>query len=195
MRHLLAVLLGLGCALGIACGGGDGDATNGGGDGSGGGASPPATTAPEGSSGGGGATLQDACTLLSEAQVNAALGDDAVASTKSEPPTQALSQCQWEGSNTGNRYLHLTLRSAQFATSVFESNYKTAAGAVRVPGIGDEAYALPGADTPNNYRFLTIAALTSSLYIQINIAGPNRTDDDALSVLTEAMQQVVGNLR
>ena len=194
MHHLLASLLGLGLALGIACGGGDGDATNGGGDGTGGGASPSATT-PEGSSGGGGTTLQDACTLLSEAQVNAALGDDAVASTKSEPPTQALSQCQWEGSNTGNRYLHLTLRTAQFATSVFESNYKTAAGAVSVPGIGDEAYALPGADTPNNYRFLTIAALTSSLYIQIDIAGPNRTDDDALSVQTEAMQQVVGNLR
>jgi hypothetical protein len=188
VRHLLVALLGIGLALGTACGGGDGDTP-------GGGASPASTTTSEGSPPGGGSALQDACTLLSEAQVNEALGDDEVATTRSEPPTQALSQCQWEGSNSGNRYLHLTLRTAQNATSVFESNYRTVAGAVSVPGIGDEAYALPGMDTPNNYRLLTMAALTSSLYIQVDIAGPNRPDDEALSVLTAAMQQVVANLQ
>jgi hypothetical protein len=139
--------------------------------------------------------LQDACTLLSDVQVSVALGDDTVAMTKGEAPTQASSVCQWEGSNTGNRYVILTIRTAQNATSVFENSYKTVAGAVSVPGIGDEAYALPGMDTPNNYRFLTMAALTSSLYIQINIAGPNRSDGDALLALTTAMEQVVANLQ
>jgi hypothetical protein len=188
-------LLGLVLAVGVACGGGDNGSANSGSGGEAGGDTPAPTAQSEGSSSGGGATLQDACALLSEEQVASALGDDTVASSAGEPPTQALSVCQWQGTMTGNRFVMLTIRTAQFATSVFESNYKTAAGAVAVPGIGDEAYALPGVDTPNNYRFLTMAALTSSLYIQINIAGPNRSDDEALSTLTTAMQQVVANLQ
>ena len=190
MRNLVSALLVLGLALGVACGGDDDPSV-----GDGGGAAPAPTTDPSGGSGGGGATLQDACTLLSEEQVNAALGDDEVAATNSEPPTAANSLCQWEGSNTGNRYLHLTLRTAQTGTSVFESNYRTAADGVAVPGVGDEAFALPGVDTGNDYRFLTAAALTSSLYIQVNIAGPSRSDEEAVAVLTAVLEQVVSNLQ
>jgi Protein of unknown function (DUF3558) len=190
MRLLLAMLISGALVLGIACGGDDDSSTSGGS----GSAAAPATAANGSGASGGGATLQDACTLLSEEQVAAALGDDTVASTKSDPPTQALSMCQWQGSNAGNRYVNLSIRTAQFATSVFDSNYKTVAGAVSVPGIGDEAYALPGSDTPNNYRYLSMAALTSSLYIQLDIAGPNRSDEEALAALTTAMQQVVAKL-
>jgi Protein of unknown function (DUF3558) len=189
MRLVLAILLSAATVFAIACGGGD-DSSGGSGD-----ASSAPTAASDGStSGSGGAVLQDACTLLTKDEVAAALGDDEVASMKSEPPTQAVSTCQWDGSNAGNRYVALTIRTAQNATSVFDSNYKTVEGAVSVPGIGDEAYALPGTDTPNNYRYLTMAALTSSLYIQINIAGPNRSDEEALSALTTAMQQAVAKL-
>jgi len=197
LRSLLTVLVGLGLALGVACGGDDDGGGSTGGDGSsGGGAAVPTQAAGGGSpGGGGGATLQDACALLDTEQVNAALGDDTVASSAGDPPTQAISTCQWQGTNTGNRFVMLTIRSAQFATSVFESNYRDAEGAVSVAGIGDEAFALPGVDTPNNYRFLTAAALTSSLYIQVNIAGPNRSDEEALAVLTAAMEQVVSNLQ
>ncbi len=191
MRYLLVAALGLSLALGIACSGDDDGSSVGG---SGGSSAAPTETSG-GAPSGGGATLQDACTLLSEAQVNTALGDDQVAMTNSQPATQAESTCQWEGSKTGNRYLHLTLRTAQNAASVFENDYRSADGAVSVPGIGDEAFALPGQDTPNNYRFLTMAALTSSLYIQINIAGPNRPDEAALSTLTTVMEQVVSNLQ
>ncbi|HEU0074679.1 MAG TPA: hypothetical protein VFS30_11800 [Dehalococcoidia bacterium] len=200
LRSLLAVLVGLSLALGVACGGGDDGGGSPGGDGGssggGGGAEAPTQVVGGGSpGGGGGTTLQDACTLLTEGQVNAALGDDTVASSAGEPPTEAVSTCQWQGTKTGNRFVMLTIRTAQFATSVFESNYRDVEGAVSVPGIGDEAFALPGMDTPNNYRFLTMAALTSSLYIQINIAGPNRPDEAALETLTTAMQQVVSNLQ
>jgi hypothetical protein len=197
LRSLLAVLVGFCLALGVACGGDDdGGGSSGGDSGGGGGAAVPTQAAEGGSTGGGGgSTLQDACALLDTEQVNAALGDDTVASSAGDPPTEAVSTCQWQGTNTGNRFVMLTIRSAQFATSVFESNYRDVEGAVSVPGIGDEAFALPGMDTPNNYRFLTMAALTSSLYIQINIAGPNRPDEAALSTLTTAMEQVVSNLQ
>jgi hypothetical protein len=187
VRYLLAMVIGVALALGLACGGDD-DATST----NDGVATPTAVSDGGGSSGG--ATLQDACTLLADEQVNAALGDDQVAATDSEPPTDVESRCSWQGSNTGNRYVTLTLRSAQFAAQPFESNYRNADGAVAIPGVGDEAYALPGADTPNDYRFLTAAALTSSLYFQVDVAGPNRPADEAVSVLTTLMQQVVANL-
>jgi Protein of unknown function (DUF3558) len=189
MRLLLATLISAGMVLAVACGGDDSSG------GAGSDASAVSTTAAAGgASDNQAATLQDACTLLTDEQVAAALGDDTVASTKSDPPTQALSTCQWDGSNTGNRYVALSIRTAQFATSVFDSDYKSVEGAISVSGIGDEAYALTGSDTPNDYRYLTMAALTSSLYIQINIAGPTRSDEEALSALTTAMQQVVAKL-
>jgi Protein of unknown function (DUF3558) len=186
VRFWLVGLFGLLCAMGIACGDDD-DASSAGGSSS----VVPAET-PGGSSGG--VTLQDACTLLSDEEVKAALGDDEIASSRSDPPTQANSTCQWEGSKTGNRYVNLTLRTVQNAFSVFESNYSKVEGAVAIDGVGDEAFALPGMDTPNNYRFITAAAVTSSLYIQVNIAGPNRSDEEALQVLTDALQQVLSKL-
>jgi len=187
VRLLLATLLSLGMAFCLACGGDDASSGNGG-------ASAPTAAADGSTAGGGGATLQDACTLLSDEQVAVALGDDRVVSMKGEPPTEAVSTCQWEGSKSGDRYVAVSLRTAQDATAMFASDYRTADGAVSVSGIGDEAYALIGTDTPNNYRFLTMAALTSSLFIQVNIAGQNRSDEEALSSLTTTMQQVVGNL-
>jgi Protein of unknown function (DUF3558) len=188
MRLLVMTLLGVGMALGLACGGDD--APSGGGSASG----PTAAASASASGGSGGSSLQDACTLLSAEQVTAALGDDTIASTKADAPGDNVSRCQWDGTMTGNRYVYLTLRTVQFAMSVFDSNYKVVAGAVSVPGIGDEGYALPGVNTPNNYRYLSMAAVTSSLYIQVDVAGPERSDEEALSTLTMVMQQVVANL-
>ena len=187
MRVLIAILIGFTVAFGFACGGDDSSSNDGL-------VASPSVSADGSTSGGGGATLQDACTLLSNEEVAAALGDDTVASMKGEPPTEAVSTCQWEGTITGNRYVSVSIRTPQGAASVFESDYRTAEGGVSVAGIWDEAYALIGTDTPNNYRYLTMAALTSSVYIQINIAGPSRSDEEALSALTTAMGQVVANL-
>jgi hypothetical protein len=196
VRFWLAGLITLIFAVGVACGGDDTDDSTGDGGSDSGSPAPTAAsgTSPAGGAASDGATLQDACTLLSEEEINAALGDDEIAASQGDPPTQANSTCRWDGGNTGNRYVILTLRTAQHGASVFESNYKTAAGAVSISGIGDEAFALPGMDTPNNYRFLTAAALTSSLYIQVNIAGPNRSNEEALAVLTNVLQQVVAKL-
>ena len=187
MRFWLVGLLGVICAAVSACGDDDGASSGGGGSS----AAPTQTSAPaEGAA----ATLQDACTLLTDEEVNAALGDDEIATSGGDPPTEANSICQWQGSNTGNRYVHLTLRNVQHAFSVFESNYRNADGAVAIDGIDDEAFALPGVDTPNNYRAITAAAVTSSLYIQVNIAGPNRSDDEAVMVLTDVLKQVLAKL-
>jgi hypothetical protein len=200
LRTVLVVLLALGLALGIACGGGDDDAGSSAAEGSStGGESATADASPAagtgGGGGGGGSTLPEACALLSEEQVNAALSDDTVASSGGDPPTQALSTCQWQGTSGGNRYVSITIRTAQHGAQVFENSYKSMQGAVAVSGIGDEAYAITGADMPNNYRFLTMATLTSSLFIQLNIAGPNRSDDEALSTLTTSMEQVLASLQ
>jgi hypothetical protein len=189
LRHLLITLACLCLTFGVSCGDDDDDGSNS--DPNGG----PAATTASGSSSAGGATLQDACTLLSEEQVNAALGDDTVASTNNEPPTEATALCQWQGSQTGNRYLYLTLLAAQNGMTIFESNYHNAADALDIEGVGDEAVALIGGDTGNNYRFLTAAALTSRVYIQVNIAGPSRSDDESLAVLRTVLEQILANLQ
>jgi hypothetical protein len=194
LRDILVALLSVALILAVACGGGDDSLS-----GSGGGDVAGAPTAESGGSnasgGGSGSAMQDACTMLSEAEVTAALSDDSIDTMKDASQNAQESVCQWDGTMTGNRYLYLTLRAAQNAAAVFESNYRSAGGAVSLPGIGDEAYGLPGVDTPNNYHFLTAAAITSSLYIQVNIAGPNRSDEEALSTLTMVMQQVVAKLQ
>lgn len=193
MRKVLAALLGaVLLVVGVGCGGGD-DAPSG--DGPGEVAATSATTSGGADASGGGRSIQDACTMLSKAQVTAALGDDSIDTTADASQSEVESVCHWDGTMTGNRYLYLTLRAAQNAAPVFDSNYRSAEGAVSLPGIGDEAYAVPGTDTPNNYHFLTAAALTSSLYIQVNIAGPNRPDDEALSTLMTVMGQVMANLQ
>jgi hypothetical protein len=66
---------------------------------------------------------------------------------------------------------------------------------VSIPGIGDEAYALPGEDAGNDHRFLSAAALTRSLYIQVDVAGQGRSDEEALATLTTVMEQVLAKLQ
>jgi hypothetical protein len=108
---------------------------------------------------------------------------------------QAVASCRWDGASTGRRYVAVTVRQVQAGTPVFNNSYKSRADGQAVPGIGKEAVVLPGANSPNDYRFATGAILTDRHYIQVDVAGPNRDDAAALGALTTAMRTVVGALR
>ncbi|HEY7467038.1 MAG TPA: hypothetical protein VIB47_10150 [Dehalococcoidia bacterium] len=203
MRYAAAWLAGLSLVLSLACGGGDKEggtatATPGPGGGGGGGSSatqsPAATQASGGGSSGGSSGVPDSCSLLTEPQVAAAMAE-AVAKKGATSATAALSVCQWEGATTGRRFVYVTIRQAQFGQSVFNNSFKSRADGQAVAGIGKEAIAIAGQNTPNDYRFLTGAILTETLFIQVDVAGPNRPDGDALAALTTVMRTVVGAIR
>jgi hypothetical protein len=137
--------------------------------------------------------LPNACALLTDSQVTNAMGQ-AIGQRRGDPPTPALSLCQWDGTSAGQRYVHLTIRTAQSGTGTFNNSYKARADGQAVAGIGTEAIAIVGSNTPNDYRLATMAALTSQYYIQVNIASANRSDGDALAALTTAMRAVVAAL-
>jgi len=199
MRNAVALLLATCLVLGLSCGGGDKGSTDAtaapSGPGGGAATQPPAATQPSGggASGGSGA-VPDSCALLTEAQVAAAMGQ-AVARKTATSSTPVLSVCQWEGATTGRRFVYVTIRQAQFGASVFTNSFKSRPEGQAVTGIGKEAIALPGTNTPNDYRFASGAVLTDTLFIQVDVAGPNRSDADALSALTTVMRTVVGGIR
>jgi hypothetical protein len=127
--------------------------------------------------------VPSACDLLSPQQVQSAMGEAGVAQRpESQGPT---SLCTWDGANTGRRYITVIARPAQFAASVLENSFKNAAGSQSLD-LGDEAYALPGVNTPD-YRYLSAAAIAGDLYLQVNIAGPERTDAEALEAVTSTL--------
>jgi hypothetical protein len=204
MRYIVPWLAGLSLVLCLACGGGSkggsvATATPAGSSGgAGGGASatrpPAATQASGGSTSGSTGAVPDACAALTETQVAVAMAE-AVAKKNATSSTAALSVCQWEGSTTGRRFVYLTIRQAQFGQSVFNNSFKSRADGQAVTGIGKEAIAIAGQNTPNDYRFLTGAILTETLFIQVDVAGPNRSDGDALAALTTVMRTVVGAIR
>jgi hypothetical protein len=203
MRKAIALLIGLSIVLALACGGGekggkDPTATPAGSGGGGGTSSatqpPAATQASGGGSSGSSGAVPDSCALLTEPQVAAAMSE-AVAKKTATSSTAALSVCQWEGRTTGRRFVYVTIRQAQFGASVFTNSFKSRADGQAVSGIGKEAVAIPGQNTPNDYRFLTGAILTDTLFIQVDVAGPNRSDADALAALTTVMRTIVGGIR
>jgi hypothetical protein len=187
LRYAIGLLAALSLAFAFACGGGDTDATTA--------TQPPAATPPAGAAGSGsGGAVPDSCALLSESQVATAMAE-AVAKKTATSSTPALSVCQWEGVTTGRRFVYVTIRQAQFATSVFNNSFKSRADGQAVSGLGKEAIAIPGQNTPNDYRFLTGAVLTDTLFIQVDVAGPNRSDVEALNALTTVMRTVLAAIR
>jgi hypothetical protein len=118
-----------------------------------------------------------------------------VAKKTATQSTPALSVCQWEGASTGRRFVHVTIRPAQFGQTVFNNSFKSRPEAQQVAGLGREALALPGQNTSNDYRLATGAVLTEALFIQIDVASPNRSDAEALTGLTTVMRTVVGAIR
>ncbi len=50
---------------------------------------------------------------------------EAVAKKTATSSTPALSVCQWEGSTTGRRFVHVTIRQAQAGASVFTNSFKS----------------------------------------------------------------------
>jgi hypothetical protein len=197
MKPVYMTLLGALLIAATACGGGSGDGSSAGGQGpsptpapgggsiasgsSGTGAS--TGSAATGSAGGGSAVTPDACDLLTDADVTAAMGE-AVAATR--PETQGpTSVCTWDGVTTGRRYVAVIARPAQFAAQVLENSYKNLAG--QPIDAGDEGYAITGVNTPD-YRYLTAAAIEGDVYIQVNIAGPERPDSEAFTVVSETLR-------
>jgi hypothetical protein len=198
MRYVIALVVGLSLVLALACGGDKKTATNpspapalSGGSGAVSATQPPVASTTSGGSSGG---IPDSCSLLTDAQVATAIGES-VAKKTATSSTPALSVCQWEGATTGRRFVYVTIRAAQFGTPVFNNSFKSRADGQAVSGIGKEAIAIPGQDTPNNYRFLTGAVLTDAWFIQVDVGGPNRANADALAALTTVMRTVVGGIR
>jgi hypothetical protein len=198
MKPVYVTLLGALLIAATACGGGSGDGSSAAGQG------PSPTPAPGGGSiatgssgtgastgsaatgsagGGGSAVTPDACDLLTDADVTAAMGEAVVAT---RPETQGpTSVCTWDGVTTGRRYVAVIARPAQFAAQVLENSYKNLAG--QPIDAGDEGYAITGVNTPD-YRYLTAAAIEGDVYIQVNIAGPERPDSEAFTVVSETLR-------
>jgi hypothetical protein len=124
--------------------------------------------------------MPDACQLIESGEAGSAMGAAGPSEgTAPQPPSDIASRCEWKD---GDHSLSLLVRRGSNAQSSFEN----AAGALPTVTVeGAEARVQLGVpEASRNYRLATLHAYDETYYLHIVLQGPNRTDDEAKTILT-----------
>jgi hypothetical protein len=150
------------------------------------------TTAPGSSAGGGSAPgdLPDACTLLDDASVAAAIGASASGAAP-QPANETSTSCDWAKGQPHS--LALQVRAGTNAASSFAN--AIGAGFSEVDLEPAEGWIRLGArESARDYRLVSFAAYDGTYYVYFTLQGPDRDDAASTDVAISLAEVVYASL-
>jgi hypothetical protein len=135
--------------------------------------------------------LPDACTLLDQGSVDAALGISGATAESPQKPNEASSRCEWTGPTPYT--LSLLVRQGSSIKSSFDNTTSSGFGTAVLDG-ADASVRLGAIETARKYRLVSFAALTDTYYVYLSLQGPDREDGPATAAAAVLAGEVLAAL-